>query len=99
MYQQNDVLCSQALLRDLRAELPEAQSAAKAAAERADEAGKAWAVARFRAGQLVAEAGAAAEGFRAAWGGLAGGIPPELALPLHAWLAAAAQAPLGGCSV
>lgn len=86
----------QALLTDLRAELPGARAAAEAAARTAEEAGKAWAAARFRAGQLAAEAGAAADGFRAAWGGLAGGVPPELALPLPAWLAAAAQAPLGG---
>lgn len=85
----------QALLRDLRAELPGARAAANAAAKSANAAAKELNAAKFRAGQLAAEAGAAADAFRAAWGSLSGGVPPELALPLQVWLAAAAQAPLG----
>lgn len=36
-----------------------------------------------------------ADSFRTAWASLRDGVPAELALPLPAWLAAAAQAPLG----
>jgi len=48
-----------------------------------------------RATQLAQACGDEAGAWRQAWAGLRDGIPPELALPLPAWLAAAAQTPLG----
>ncbi len=85
----------QALLRDLEAELPGIRAAADSTSKRAAELGTQQRQAAGRAAQLAQACGAEAGAWRQAWAGLRDGVPPELALPLPAWLAAAAQTPLG----